>query len=374
MANANAASVWIANQVFTPDEIRRQGIADGMFTITIPETIDRQKIEWPTNALRYIGKNTETPSTPPGSEKGDKGSNQIGNPKSPSMGGQGELRPQQVITRSRAQIQLELTKAIYKSNQILGALIESVRTKENNFSTWEVGFENSLVGKSRMDLLSESILDDTYNSLVENIAAMPWFDTVSVELAKAIAEQSPDTVEYSKVEEVKSLTEEDVARIVSTVIKSQREEDLARQEAIDKEVQKRVMAILAQNGTVERAAPSMPAVNLNLPANFNITAELDASKFPTPEVTFAPVIQPSRATIQNTVNVEPTPVTVQNDVNVEKTVVENTVQVNPTPVTVENSVTVQPAEVKVEIKEEKEPKEAVILRDSEGKMTGIKAK
>lgn len=182
MANANAASVWIANQVYTPDEIRRQGIADGMFTITLPETIDRAKVEWPTNALRYIGKNKDTPDVGSG---GKVGANQIGDPKSPSQGGHGDIKPQQVISRNRAKIEVSISKALYAGNQILGSLLNSVNTSMNDFADWERRFEESVVGKSYMDLLSETIIDDTYNVIAEIIEKSDWLDTVSVELAQS---------------------------------------------------------------------------------------------------------------------------------------------------------------------------------------------
>jgi len=179
MANANAGNVWIQGQVFSPDEIRRQTIADGLFTITLPETLDRKSIEWPTNALRYIGNKSNAES-----ETGKKGSNQIGEPKAPSSGGQGEVKPQQIISRSRSAIEISLTKAIYSGNQILGGLINSVRTDKNDFSAWEKRFENSVVGKSYMDLVSETVIDDSYNAMAELLEKSNWLDTVSVELAR----------------------------------------------------------------------------------------------------------------------------------------------------------------------------------------------
>ena len=172
MANANAAQIWIGAQVFSPDEIRRQSIADGMFTISIPETLDRKSVEWPTNALRYIGKDT-----------GKTGSNEIGSPKPVSSGGQGDVKAQQIISKNRSKIEVSISKAIYASNQILGALLNSVKNDKNNFDAWENKFESSVVGKSQMDLISETALDDTYNNLASTLEKSEWLDTVSVELS-----------------------------------------------------------------------------------------------------------------------------------------------------------------------------------------------
>lgn len=174
MANANAAQLWIGSQIFSPDEIRRQSIADGMFTISIPETLDRTSVEWPTNALRYIGKQ---------SNEGKTGSNEIGNPKAVSAGGQGNVKAQQIISRNRAKIEVSLSKALYSGNQILGALLNSVKNDKNNFEEWEQTFENAVIGKSRMDLVSETVIDDTFNELASVLERAEWLDTVSVELA-----------------------------------------------------------------------------------------------------------------------------------------------------------------------------------------------
>jgi hypothetical protein len=174
MANANAATSWISNQIFSPDEIRRQAIADGMFTIPLPETLDRKSIEWPSRVLTYSGNK---------SKEGKSGSNEIGQPQAPSSGGHGEVKPQQVISRNRAKIEVCLSKAIYSGNQILGALINSVRVDKNDFPSWEKRFEQSVVGKSHMDLVSETVIDDTYNTMAQVIESSDWFDTVSVELA-----------------------------------------------------------------------------------------------------------------------------------------------------------------------------------------------
>ena len=177
MANANAASIWIGSQIFSPDEIRRQAIADGMFTITIPETLDRKSVEWPTNALRYIGKNTETPSNAPNTPE-NKGNNQIGNPKNPSQGGRGEVMPQQIISRSLAKLEVGISKSVYAANQLLGVLTNKAKL-QGNFAEWELQFENAVTGKSMMDLSTEAVINDVYNNLADTILASNWFDTVS---------------------------------------------------------------------------------------------------------------------------------------------------------------------------------------------------
>lgn len=181
MANANAGQIWIGGQVFSPDEIRRQAIADGMFTITIPETLDRKSIEWPTNALRYIGNKGS-------GDTGKVGTNAIGDPKPVSSGGQGDVKPQQIISRNRSKIEVSLSKAVYSANQILGALLNSVRTDKNDFPNWEQKFENSVVGKSHMDLVSETVLDDTYNNVLDSLAGTEWLTNLSIDASKMVVD------------------------------------------------------------------------------------------------------------------------------------------------------------------------------------------
>ena len=173
MANATAFQTNIAGQVITPDEARRQLIADGVMTIDMPETIDRKAIEWPTNAITYQGvKNTQ------------KGSNEVGSPKSPSGGGQGDTKPQQIISKHRAEIEVSVTRSIFKSNQILGALLNSIRAGDkNDFPKWEKSFESAVVGKSQADLYTESVINDIYNSLLDSFDKESWVDTVSENLA-----------------------------------------------------------------------------------------------------------------------------------------------------------------------------------------------
>lgn len=176
MASANAFQVFVGMQAFSPDEVRRQAIADGLISITVPETIDRSKIEWPTNALRYIGNK---------SGEANKGSNEVGDAKAPSSGGQGQAIPQQIIQKNRAKIEVSISKAVYMSNQIMGALLQSVREK-NELETWGKSFEDSIVGKSRADMITESVIDDAFSSLVNSLDRAEWIDTVSKDLGNVI--------------------------------------------------------------------------------------------------------------------------------------------------------------------------------------------
>lgn len=188
MASANAMKILTDIQAFTPDETRSQIIADGLFTISLPETIDRKSIEWPANTLRYVG---------------NKGSNQVGDPKTPSSGGQGETIPQQIINRHRAKIEVSISKAAYAGNQPLGALLHSVR-EHNDIKAWESVFEKSVVGKSSADLVTETAIADSYNAIVDVLDGADWVDTVSKEISSFLSSKMADSLRVSMEEQFRS--------------------------------------------------------------------------------------------------------------------------------------------------------------------------
>jgi len=172
MASATAFKVFTDMQAFSPDEVRRQAIADGLFSISLPETIDRKSIEWPSNTLRYVGNK----------------SNPNGDPKTtPANGGQGETIPQQIISKNRAKIEVSISKAVYAGNQRLGALISSVRSGGNDLKGWENSFDDAVVGKSQADLVTEGIISDVYNSILDSLDSSEWLDTVSKDVANVLA-------------------------------------------------------------------------------------------------------------------------------------------------------------------------------------------
>lgn len=194
MASANAFKVFTDMQAFTPDEVRSQAIQDGLFSITLPETIDRSKVEWPANTLRYVG---------------NKGSNQVGDSKAPSSGGQGETIPQQVISRHRAKIEVSISKAVYASNQPLGSIIKSIRDGKNDLKAWEEKFDGSVVGRSQTDLATESVIIDTYNIILDSLDREPWVDTVSSDIAGLISTSLHGTLQSRMEEQYQRRAEEE---------------------------------------------------------------------------------------------------------------------------------------------------------------------
>jgi hypothetical protein len=76
LANATAATQYITNRIFTPGEMRRQAIADGLVTISVPEDVPED--EFPDDL------NLEGSPERPG---------MMGKPVAPSQGGHGEVLP-----------------------------------------------------------------------------------------------------------------------------------------------------------------------------------------------------------------------------------------------------------------------------------------
>jgi hypothetical protein len=74
LANATAASQYIDKRIFTPGEMRRQAISDGLITISVPEEVPED--EFPDEVME-----TENERT-----------NMLGKPVAPSQGGHGEVK------------------------------------------------------------------------------------------------------------------------------------------------------------------------------------------------------------------------------------------------------------------------------------------
>jgi len=75
LANSTAAGLYIENRIFTPSEMRRQAIADGLVNVSVPEDIPED----------------EMPDIPPSTT--DKRPGDLGRPIAPSQGGHGEVLP-----------------------------------------------------------------------------------------------------------------------------------------------------------------------------------------------------------------------------------------------------------------------------------------
>lgn len=194
LATAQAFQTLVDLRAFTPDEARSQAIVDGLFTITLPERINRSEVEWPSNTLRYIGKN--------GGEV----------PKPPSSGGQGDILARQVITRNRSKIEVSLAKAIHSSNSHLGPLVYSIRNRNNDgnlITEWEKNFDAAVIGKSKIDPAIESIIDSAFNDILAILDDEEWVDSVSNWVANSINQEVENRINAIKRAEAQYQAEQD---------------------------------------------------------------------------------------------------------------------------------------------------------------------
>ena len=183
MANANAATALITDKVVTPAEIRRQLMADGMFTISMPENPPPESSsEWP------------TPPAPTGA-LGNKLSNKIGDPKAPSSGGQGDAIPQQVISRNSAPIQTTISKAVYNGNRIMGTMIKTAREGEH-LPEWEENFDNAILGKSP-NVEMKPTIDSTATTIRNILDTASWVDKITVEIMKSVVNGEENGIKNS---------------------------------------------------------------------------------------------------------------------------------------------------------------------------------
>jgi hypothetical protein len=175
LATAQAANIMVSTRTFKPSEIRRQMIADGLFSIDLPENIDEndpefQNIQQP----GFGGSNTKT-----------LGSNKT----QPSQGGQGEVIPQQIVQRNMANAEVGIAKATCEVNEILPDLILKVKSNlsDEELPIWEEYVDEYLIGKSDIeeDAL-KSVLDEVGNRAISVLKSQKWIE----EFASRIVDKS----------------------------------------------------------------------------------------------------------------------------------------------------------------------------------------
>jgi len=159
LANATAMQTLINTKVVTPEESRKQLIVDGMFTISMPESVPAD-YDWPEE---------EKPAQRFGNEDEEE---MRGDPVAPSAGGEGEIRKSELIA----------TYAVFNAGEILRAVISEnedypdiAKHETNNLiALAEVPDEiDDSVYKAALTILRDMLLEnadvDDYNSLVPQL-------------------------------------------------------------------------------------------------------------------------------------------------------------------------------------------------------------
>lgn len=177
LATSQAADILIRNKTFLPSEIRQQMLADGLISITVPETIDPDDPE-------FGGVQGAQPKPNFGGSRGQ----QLGNPVAPSSGGQGEVIPQQVVQRNMTKSEIGLTKAVAEANQVLSLLCDNVKEKlsSEEIAVWSDYIDEYLVGRSEIEeekLLS--VIQDVCGRSENVVKSQAW----AKEFSDAITEK-----------------------------------------------------------------------------------------------------------------------------------------------------------------------------------------
>ncbi len=177
LATAQSTDILVRNKVFKPSEMRQQMLADGLISITLPETVDPNDPEFQ-SVQPALGK----PSF--GGSRGQ----QLGNPVAPSGGGQGEIIPQQVVQRNMNDAEIGLSKAAFNANQVLSVLCSQVQSNlsQNEIRVWDEYVDDYLVGRSEIEeeKLAE-VLNDICKRASASVEAQGW----ATQFSNAIAEK-----------------------------------------------------------------------------------------------------------------------------------------------------------------------------------------
>lgn len=175
LASAQAANSWINDRVFLPSEIRKQTIADGLFSIDLPEDIDENSPEFKDVQNRQ------------GVQGGGNRASNLRTPQSPSMGGHGEIIPQQILQKNKASAEVGIAKAAYSVNELFSPLTSNVlKLESDEIPLWEEYVDSYLIHKAEIDIEVSSVLDSIGQRAVVAVKSQAWVD----ELAKAIEDKA----------------------------------------------------------------------------------------------------------------------------------------------------------------------------------------
>lgn len=183
LASAQAGQTWVNMRAFKPSEVRQQAIADGLFSIDIPETLDvndpefeaLQEAQQPFGA---VGSKTKT----------------LGSPVPASSGGQGEKIPQQTIQRNIAKAEVDISKAVVKANEVLSTLLTTVKSNlsEEELPIWDECVDEYLTGKSDLEASLKGVLDDVSKRVRDSIDGS-WVNEFSSAIVdKMIADEEKE--------------------------------------------------------------------------------------------------------------------------------------------------------------------------------------
>lgn len=189
VASAQAASVWIDKRMFLPSELRQQAVADGLISISLPETIDPNDEEF-----------LNLQADPFGNKTGGSRSKTLGDPVAPSSGGHGEAIPQQILQKNMAGAEVGISKAVFGATDILNSLLHGVNKNlsQTEMDVWNQYVDDYLTGKADIEEeelkgVFEDILGRIYSAVFEQSWVAEFSSTIS---RKAIG----DAISYEKAQ------------------------------------------------------------------------------------------------------------------------------------------------------------------------------
>ena len=177
LATAQATEILIRNKAFLPSEMRQQMLADGLISITVPETVNPNDPEFQSTQPQ-LGK----------PNFGGSRSKELATPVAPSNGGHGEIIPQQVVQRNIRDAEVGVSKAAFNANNVLAVLLSQVQKNlsQEEFDVWGEYVDEYIVGRSEIEEEKlASVLDDTKRRASSVVETQPW----AKEFSNAIAEQ-----------------------------------------------------------------------------------------------------------------------------------------------------------------------------------------
>ena len=190
LASAQAGQIWVQQRVFLPSEIRQQAIADGLVSISVPETINPNDKEF---AALPQGNN-------PFSKIGGSKPKSLGNPVNPSQGGQGEIIPQQTIQRNLSNAEVGISKAVFNAIEIIEGLISNVKRNLSSaeVNVWEQYVDEYLTGKSDIEDELRDALDAISGNISNAVNGQEWIVALSSEIAQRVLADIDSYNKYRK--------------------------------------------------------------------------------------------------------------------------------------------------------------------------------
>lgn len=172
LANSTAAAEYINNRIFTPNEMRRQAISDGLITISIPEDVPED----------------DFPELP--EENPNERTNLLGKPIAPSQGGHGEVLPRGDVFSDEINKMMDVGDTYLKKmvRSVISPLREQTTDALTSFSegeldAWNDWYDEALWGNAEdefpeLTFSTLSLARSNLNSLMKNFESW-WTIDVS---------------------------------------------------------------------------------------------------------------------------------------------------------------------------------------------------